>query len=92
MGGAGCVRGQEKEWMECFLGDLRTFDINAYQWTNAAQDEGKMARDGGTGGGTFHGEMDRRRENQSWTTACSSLPERDGKDQGEYSPKQACSC
>ena len=31
-------------------------------------------------------------ESQSWTTACSGLPERDGKDQGEDSPKQAGSC
>ena len=25
VGGAGCVGGQEKEWMECFLDDLRAF-------------------------------------------------------------------
>ena len=25
VGGAGCVRGQEKEWMGCFLDDLRAF-------------------------------------------------------------------
>ena len=35
--------------------------------------------------------MDRGRESQGSTTACSNLPERDGKDQGEGSPKQACS-
>ena len=29
VGGAGCVGGQEKEWMGCFLNDLRAFDINA---------------------------------------------------------------
>ena len=40
VGGAGCVRGQEKEWMGCFLDDLRAFGINADQWTTAAQDEG----------------------------------------------------
>ena len=39
VGGAGCVGGQEKEWMECFLDDLRAFGINADQWTTAAQDE-----------------------------------------------------
>ena len=38
---AGCVKGREKEWMRYFLDDLRTFDINAEQWTTAAQDEGK---------------------------------------------------
>ena len=41
VGGAGCVGGQEKEWMGCFLDDLRAFGINADQWTTAAQDEGK---------------------------------------------------
>ena len=29
--GAGCVGGQEKEWMGCFLDDLRDFGINADQ-------------------------------------------------------------
>ena len=44
MGGAGCVGGQEKEWMGCFLDDLRAFGINANQWTTAAQDEGEWRR------------------------------------------------
>ena len=44
MGGVGCVRGQEKEWMGCFLDDLRAFGINADRWTTAAQDEGEWRR------------------------------------------------
>ena len=32
---------------------------------------GEIAQDNGTKGGTFHGEMDRCRESQGWTTACS---------------------
>ena len=44
VGGAGCVGGQEKEWMGCFLDDLRLFGINADQWTTAAQDEGEWRR------------------------------------------------
>ena len=44
VGGAGCVRGQEKEWTGCFLDDLRAFGINADQWTTAAQDEGEWRR------------------------------------------------
>ena len=44
VGGAGCVGGQEKEWIECFLDDLRAFGINADQWTTAAQDEGEWRR------------------------------------------------
>ena len=31
--GTGCVGDQEKEWMGCFLDDLRAFGINADQWT-----------------------------------------------------------
>ena len=42
--GAGCVGGQEKEWMGCFLNDLRAFGINADHWTTAAQDEGEWRR------------------------------------------------
>ena len=44
MGGAGCMGGQEKEWMRCFLDDLRAFGINADQWTTAAQNEGEWRR------------------------------------------------
>ena len=44
VGGAGCMGGQEKEWMGCFLDDLRVFGINADQWTTAAQDEGEWRR------------------------------------------------
>ena len=44
VGGAGCVRGQEKQWMGCFLDDLRAFGINTDQWTTAAQDEGEWRR------------------------------------------------
>ena len=44
VGGAGCVGGQEKAWMGCFLDDLRAFCINADQWTTAAQDEREWCR------------------------------------------------
>ena len=52
--GAGCVGGQEKEWMGCFLDDLGAFfGINADRWwTTAAQDEGgwrRTAQQGGSG-------------------------------------------
>ena len=35
--GTSCVVGQEKEWMGCFLDDLRAFGIIADQWTAAAE-------------------------------------------------------
>ena len=41
VGGPGCVGGQEKEWMGCFLNDIRALGINADQWTTAAQHEGE---------------------------------------------------
>ena len=44
VGSAGCVVGQEKEWMGCFLDDFRAFGINADQWTTAALDEGEWRR------------------------------------------------
>ena len=44
VGGAGCVGGQEKEWMGYFLDDLSAFGINAGQWTTAVQDEGEWRR------------------------------------------------
>ena len=41
VGGAGCVGGQEKERMGCFLDNLRAFGINTDQWTTATQDKGE---------------------------------------------------
>ena len=53
VGCAGCVGGQEKEWMGCFLDDLRAFGINTDQWTTAAQDEGEWRRTAEQGTGRF---------------------------------------
>ena len=39
IGGGGCAKGQEKEWMGWSLDDFRAFGINADQWTTAAQYE-----------------------------------------------------
>ena len=77
VGGAGCVGGQEKEWMGCFLDDFRAFGINADQWTTAAQDEREWRRTAEQGAERF---------------MATGMPERDGKHQGEDSPKQAGSC
>ena len=53
-----------------------------------------MAQDGGTGDITFHGEMDRYRKSEGWTTAYSTLwPSVTGRNKVRvYSPKQPCSC
>ena len=44
VGDAGCVGGQEKEWMGCFLDDFRAFGVNADHWTTATQDKGEWCR------------------------------------------------
>ena len=62
MGDAGCVGGQEKEWMGCFVDDLRAFGTNADQGMTAAQDEGEWRRTAEQRGGTFHGKIDRCRK------------------------------
>ena len=41
---AGLRHTVEKEWMGCFLDDLRAFGINADQWTTAAQEGDEWLR------------------------------------------------
>ena len=78
--------------MGCFLDDLRAFGINADQWTTAAQDEGKWRRTAEQGAEHFMAKWIAAEEARAETTACSRISERDGKDQGKGSPKQAGSC
>ena len=80
-GGHGLCERPGKEWMGCFLDNIRAFGIKADRWTTAAQDEGEWRRTAEQG--AAHDEMDRCRGSRGWTTACSRMPERDGKDQGE---------
>ena len=84
--------GASKKVDGMFPGRPQSFRYQHRPVDDCSPGRGEIAQDGGTRGGTFHGAMDRCRESQGWTTACSSMPERDGKDQGEESPKQACSC
>ena len=92
VGGADCVRGQEKEWIGCFLDDLKNFRHQRRPVNDCSPGRGGMAQNGGSRDGTFHDEMDRCKESQGWTTTCRRMSERDGKDQEENSPKQAGSC
>ena len=96
MGDAGCVGGAGKIIVDgVFPGRPQSFRHQRRLVDDCSPGRGKIAQDGGARGETFHGEMDRCRENQGWTTACrikSSMTERDGKDQGENSPKQAGPC
>ena len=79
----------------CFLDDLRTFGINADQWTTAAQPgRGGMAQNDRTRGGTFHGEMiavERVKAGLRHTVVvCPNV--RGRRTKGEDSPKQAGLC
>ena len=73
-------------------GRLQSFRHQRRPVDDCSPEREGMAQKGGTRGGTFHGEMDRCRKNQGWTTAWSGMPERDEKNQGQGSPKQAGSC
>ena len=93
MRGAGCAGSQKYIWIGCLSpGRPQSFRYQRRPADDISRGRGEMTQDGGTRGGTFHGEMDSCRESQGWTTTCSSMPERDGKNQGEDSPKQADSC
>ena len=71
--------GQEKrKWMGVFLGRPQSFQHQRRPVDGCSPGQEGMSQNGGTWGGTFHGEMDRCRESQGWTAACSSMPERDG--------------
>ena len=92
-GGAGCVKGQEKDRMGCFLDDLEALGINADQWTTAAQDEGEWRRMTEQGAERFVARwIGAAKARAGLRHAVYSMPERDGKDQGEDGPKQAGSC
>ena len=80
---------QKKRVDGVFPGRPQSFRHRRRPVNNCSPGRGGMAQNGGTSGGTFHGKLDRCRGSQGWTTACSRMPERDGKNQGEDSPKQA---
>ena len=90
-GGRGLCGGPVKRVDGVFPGRPQSFRHQRRPVDDCSPGRGGMAQNGGTRGGTFHGEMDRCRESQGWTTAsCSGTPERgmpkrDGKDQEEDS-------
>ena len=45
--------GQEKEWMGCFLDDVRAFGINADQWPTTVQDEWEWQKTAEQGAACF---------------------------------------
>ena len=68
-----------------FPGRLQSFRHQRRPVDDYSPGRGGMAQDGGSRGGTFHhGEMDRCRESQGWTTTCrrSVCPNVTGKTKG----------
>ena len=78
VGGAGCAGRPGKRVDGMFPGRPQSFRHQRQPVDGCSPGRGGMAQNGRTRGGTFHGEMDRCRESQGWTTACSGMPERDG--------------
>ena len=85
VGGAGCVGGAGRRVDGASSGRPQNARYRRPVIDDCSLGRGGMAQDGGTRGGTFHGEMDRCRESQDWTTRRRSMTKRDGKDQGENS-------
>ena len=91
VGGAGCVGGQEKEWMGCFLDDLRAFGMSADQWTTAAQDEEEWRRTAAQGAEHFMAKWivtEKIKAGLRHAVVCPNVTGRTKKD----SPEQAGSC
>ena len=91
-GGRGLCGGPEKIADEVFPGRPESFRHQRRPVDDCSPGRGGMAQNGGTRGRTLHDEIDCFRESQGWTTTCSRMPERDGKDQGEDGPKQTGLC
>ncbi|CAN0189293.1 unnamed protein product [Ascophyllum nodosum] len=91
-GGCGLCGGPEKRVDGMFPGRPQSFRHQRRPVNDCNPGRGGKAQNGGTRGGTLQGKMDRCRESHGWTTACSRMPERNGKDQREDSPKQVGLC
>ena len=79
-GGRGLRGGLGKRVSGVFPGRPQSFRHQRRPVDDYSPGRGGMAQDGLTRGGTFHDGMDHCRESQGWTTACSNMPKRDGKD------------
>ena len=92
VGGAGCMGGQEKDWIGCFLDDLRDFGINVDQWTIAAQDKGEWRGTAEQGAERFIAKwiaLEKARAGLRHAVLCPNVT---GRTKERISPKQAGSC
>ena len=91
-GGRGLCRGTEKEWMGCFLDDLRAFGINADHWTTAAQDEGEWRRTVEQGAEHFMAKWIVAEKTKAGLRHEVVCPNVTGRTKKRIAPKQAGSC
>ena len=77
--GRGLCGGPGKRLDGAFPERPQSFRYQRQPVDDCSPGRGGMAQNDGTRGGTFHDEMDRYREGQGWTTACSGMSERNGK-------------
>ena len=90
-GGRGLCGGAEKVVDGVFPRRSQSFRYQRRPVSDCSSGRQGMAQDGGTRGGTFHGELDCCREDWDWTTAYSGMPERAKKDQvQDKSRNQVC--
>ena len=81
MGGTSCAEGAGKRVVVVSPGRHQSFRYQRQPVDDYSAGRGRMAQDSGTRSGMFYGEINRRRESKGWTTARSSMSERNGKDQ-----------
>ena len=93
VGGAGCAESQRKRVDGIFLGRPQIFRHQRRPVDDCSPDEGEWHRTAEQRAEHFMAKwIAADKVSQGWTTACSRMPDCDGKDQGEDSPKQAGSC
>ena len=73
-GGRGLCGGPGKRVVGVLPGQSQSFRHQRRPVDDCSPGRGGMTQNGKTRGRTFDGEMDRCRESQGWTTACSEEP------------------
>ena len=89
--GRGLCGGPGKGVDGVFSGRSQSFRHQRRPVDDCSPGRGGMVQNGRTRGGIFHGEMDRSRENQGWTTAAVVCPNVTGRTKKRISQsKRAC--
>ena len=93
VGAVGCVGVPgEKDWMECFLDDLRAFGIYTDQWATVAQDGGEWRRTAKQGAEQFMVKCIAAEKGRARLRHAVVCPNVTGSTKERIAPKQAGSC